>query len=163
MIGLVAIVQSLTCLYGQTQHPLIEYSTENGLSLNSVNDLLFDKQGFLWVTTSDGLQRFDGYRFQTFKHDPLDKKSISENSVFQVYEDDNNNLWISHRTGLCFKPKGKSEFIDITSTLPPYSTRLSLTCVNETDDAIWVISFPSGIYEINKSSLQVKKIFSSEL
>ncbi|HKC35589.1 MAG TPA: two-component regulator propeller domain-containing protein [Chitinophagaceae bacterium] len=130
------------------------------MSLNSVNDLLFDKQGFLWVTTADGLQRFDGYRFQTFKHDPQNKKSIPENSVSQVYEDDNNNLWITHRTGLCFKPKGKNEFIDITSTLPAFTTRFPLSCVNETDDAIWVISFPSGVYAINKTSLQVKKISS---
>ena len=35
--------------FAQNQSPLTEYTTENGLSLNSVNDLLFDKQGFLWV------------------------------------------------------------------------------------------------------------------
>jgi len=144
---------------GQSQHPLIEYTTENGLSLNSVNDLLFDKQGFLWVATADGLQRFDGYRFQTFRHDPLNKKSISENSITEVYEDENRNLWVSHRTGICFKPKGKNEFVNLTSTIPAFS-RFALTCVNETDSAVWVISNPSGVYAVNKISLQVKKVYS---
>jgi len=155
-----AALLPITRSYGQLQHPLIEYTTENGLSLNSVNDLLFDKQGFLWVTTADGLQRFDGYRFQTFKHDALDKKSIPENSVSEIYEDENSNLWITYRTGICFKPKGKNEFIDLTSTVPPFSTRLPLACMNETDSAVWVVSYPSGIYAINKTSLLAKKICS---
>lgn len=154
-----AAIFSCTGLVGQSQHPLIEYSTENGLSLNSVNDLLFDKLGFLWVTTADGLQRFDGYRFQTFKHDVFDKKSIPENFTTEVYEDENSNLWITLRTGICFKPKGKNEFIDLTSALPTLSTRIPFTCVNETDSTVWVLSFPSGIYAVNKTSLQVKKIF----
>jgi signal transduction histidine kinase/streptogramin lyase len=150
----------VTCLYGQSQHPLIEYTTENGLSLNSVNDLHFDKQGFLWVTTADGLQRFDGYRFQTFKHDPLDKKSIPENSVSTIYEDQNSNLWITHRTGICFKPKGKNEFLDITSVLSGQPLRHPLICVNETDSAVWIIHYPYGVYAINKTSLQANKVYS---
>jgi signal transduction histidine kinase/streptogramin lyase len=148
-------------LQAQTQHPLTQYTTENGLSLNSVNDLLFDKQGFLWVTTADGLQRFDGYRFQTFRHDPSDKKSIAENSVSSIYEDYEGNLWITHRTGICFKPKGKNEFIELTTAIldgfplvhPPF-------CVNETDTSVWVINILSGLYAVNKKTLQVKKIFS---
>lgn len=147
-------------LYGQSQYPLIEYNTENGLSLNSVNDLLFDKQGFLWVSTADGLQRFDGYRFQTFKHDASDKKSIPENTVSSIYEDQTGNLWITHRTGICFKPKSKNEFIDVTSVLsgPPF--RHPLTCVNETDSTVWILNYPSGVYAINKFSLLAKKVYS---
>ena len=146
-------------LHGQTQRPLIEYTTENGLSLNSVNDLLFDKQGFLWVTTADGLQRFDGYRFQTFKHDALDKKSIPENTVSAIYEDQNSNLWITHRTGICFKPKGKNEFVDLTSAMSALTFTYPLTCVNETDSSVWILNYPLGVYAVNKISLQAKKVY----
>ena len=149
-----------TALYGQSQRPLIQYSTENGLSLNSVNDLHFDRQGFLWITTADGLQRFDGYRFQTFKHDAQDKKSIAENSVSEIYEDADGNLWITHRTGICFKPKGKNEFIDLSSAIvASLPFRYPLFCVNETDTAVWVINYPYGVFEVNKTSLHVKKLF----
>lgn len=144
----------------QSQHPLIEYTTENGLSINSVNDLLFDKQGFLWISTADGLQRFDGYHFQTFKHKAADKKSIAENSISETYEDENGNLWITHRTGIAFKPKGKNEFTELSGTMPRYVFRLAMACVNETDSAVWVIDYPAGIYAINKYSLQVKLISS---
>lgn len=149
----------LSC--GQSQHSLIEYTTENGLSLNSVNDLHFDKQGFLWVTTADGLQKFDGYRFQTFRHDDADKKSLPENSVSLVYEDMSGNFWITHRTGLCFKPKGKNEFTDLTTAiLDSTPIKYPLHCVNETDSSIWVLRFPVGIYSVNKVSLRINKVFS---
>ena len=149
------------CLYGQSHHSLIEYTTENGLSLNSVNDLHFDKQGFLWITTADGLQRFDGYRFQTFKHDVSDKKSIPDNSVSAVYEDNEGNLWISHRSGICLKPKGKNDFMDLTSAVLgnlPY--RNPFICVYETDSVVRLMNFPDGIYTVNKYNLRVQKTFS---
>jgi signal transduction histidine kinase/ligand-binding sensor domain-containing protein len=148
-----------TCLYGQSPHSLIEYTTENGLSLNSVNDLHFDKQGFLWVTTADGLQRFDGYHFQTFKHDPLNKSSLPENSVSTIFEDQSGNLWISHRTGVCFKPKGKNEFVDLSTIMTRFTFRYPLTCVNETDSTVWILNYPSGVFSVNKISLQIKKLY----
>ncbi len=144
--------------YGQSQHPLIEYSTENGLSINSINDLLFDKNGFLWVTTSDGLQRFDGYRFQTFKHDPFDKKSLPQNLVTRLYEDNDGNLWISYSAGIAFKPKGKFEFIDLSAYLHP-DLKNGIYCVSENDSSVWIL-INQGIYSVNKSSLLTKKIFS---
>lgn len=147
-------------LYSQSGHLLTEYTTEQGLSLNSVNDLLFDKQGFLWVTTADGLQRFDGYRFQTYRHDPADKKSLPENSVFSVYEDDNSNLWITHRTGICFKPKGRNEFFELTPSIVPAVFKLPLICTGETDSAVWITGYPFGVFAVNKYTLQATKIFS---
>ncbi len=159
MLFVVVVLHPWLHVYGQAQRPLIEYTTENGLSLNSVIDLHFDKQDFLWVATADGLQRFDGYRFQTFKHDPLDKKSIPENTVSTIYEDQNSNLWITHRTGICFKPKGKNEFIDIISVMTDAPSRYPLTCVNETDSSVWILNYPSGVYAVNKFSLQAKKVY----
>ncbi len=141
----------------QSAHPLTNYTTEQGLSLNSVNDLLFDRQGFLWITTADGLQRFDGYRFQTFRHDPADKKSIPENSISEVFEDMNSNLWVTFRTGICFKPKGKIEFTDLSSKFPTRFSRFPKICLGENDSTVWIAGYPDGIFSINKTTLSVKK------
>lgn len=148
-------------LYAQSHHALVQYTTDNGLSLNSVNDLHFDRQGFLWIATADGLQRFDGYRFQTFRHDETNKKSIPNNSVSMVYEDMAGNLWITHSTGLCFKPRGRNEFTDLSDAiLDSTSLKYPLLCVNETDSSVWVLRFPAGVYSVNKTSLQVSRVFS---
>jgi len=154
---LMAALCPTSYLYSQSQHPMIEYSTENGLSLNSVNDLLFDRQGFLWIAT-DGLQRFDGYRFQTFKNDPLDKKSIPGNFIAYLYEDEDGNLWVSHRTGITVKPKRKFEFIDLSALIPPHVGMYN-KCVGETDSGIWILNDSTGVYEVNKKNLVVKKLY----
>ena len=155
---LAAMLYPAPYLYGQSQYPLIEYNTEKGLSLNSVNDLLFDKQGFLWIAT-DGLQRFDGYRFQTFKNDPNDKKTIPGNFIAYLYEDGEGNLWVSHRTGLTVKPKGRFEFIDLSALIPQHISMYN-KCVGETDSSIWVLNDSTGVYDVNKTSFAVKKLYS---
>lgn len=149
---------AFSCLFGQSVHPLTEYSTGNGLSLNSVNDLLFDKQGFLWIATADGLQKFDGYRFQTFRHDESDKKSIPENAIFGIYEDMDGNLWITERAHIVCKPKGRMEFTDLTPAMPAFTFKFPFYCVGETDTSVMIINYPEGIYAVNKSTLKVNKI-----
>ena len=67
---------------------------DDGLSQNSALALLQDSQGFIWVGTQDGLNRFDGYSFAVFKNDPDDSNSLSLNSVLALHEDDDGALWI---------------------------------------------------------------------
>ena len=67
---------------------------EDGLSQNTVFTLLQDRQGFLWVATQDGLDRYDGYSFTVFKNDPQNSNSLSLNSVLSLFESQNGTLWI---------------------------------------------------------------------
>ena len=60
---------------------------ENGLSQNSVFTLLQDHQGYLWVGTQDGLNRFDGFNFTIFKHDAENPESLSNNAILALFED----------------------------------------------------------------------------
>ena len=57
------------------------FTIENGLSNNHVLDILQDKYGYIWIATRNGLNRFDGYRFVTYKNDPEDSTSLSDNYV----------------------------------------------------------------------------------
>src|SRR5689334_5526495 len=53
---------------------------EDGLSQNAGLAIFQDSRGYLWVGTQDGLNRYDGYTFEVFKHDTEDPQSISHNS-----------------------------------------------------------------------------------
>src|SRR5260370_36124320 len=52
-------------------------STTEGLSQVKVGQILQDDQGFMWFGTQYGLNRFDGYNFKVFVHDPRDPNSLS--------------------------------------------------------------------------------------
>ncbi len=66
----------------------------HGLSLNSVKTIAKDKYGFMWFGTEDGLNRYDGISFKTFRHNPLDSTSINSSSVYSTLVDNRGNLWI---------------------------------------------------------------------
>ncbi len=67
---------------------------KEGLPNNYVNKFLQDDQGFIWITTFDGLVKYDGINFQEFRYNRLDKKSISENILSSIHQDKSRNLWI---------------------------------------------------------------------
>ena len=67
---------------------------EDGLSQNAGLAIFQDSKGYLWIGTQDGLNRYDGYNFKIYKHDPDDPNSISHNSILAIEEDQDGYLWI---------------------------------------------------------------------
>ncbi|MGC4100742.1 ligand-binding sensor domain-containing protein [Ferruginibacter sp.] len=92
-------------LYGRAQqlpakqYNFTHYTTASGLISNQVNNVIQDKEGYIWITTTDGLQRFDGVRYKTFRHDPKDSTSIPYNIVSQMVLDKKGNLWLLFNLG----------------------------------------------------------------
>lgn len=75
------------------------YSQENGLSNNQIHCILQDKKGWMWFGTSQGVCRFDGYKFTVFKNDPEDSTSLKGNLVRTIFEDRKGQLWIGTENG----------------------------------------------------------------
>jgi two-component system sensor histidine kinase ChiS len=69
-------------------------SVEHGLSHSTVNCILQDSKGFMWFGTDDGLNRYDGYSFTVYRHDPDDPRSLSHNQVWSLFEDGSGALWV---------------------------------------------------------------------
>ena len=72
---------------------------EQGLSHSDVYCITQDSKGFMWFGTGDGLNRYDGYTFTIFKHDPQDSLSLSQNFVLELLEDKTGALWVGTRGG----------------------------------------------------------------
>lgn len=70
------------------------YSTENGLSQNTVMSILQDHKDNLWFATWDGINRFDGYTFKTYKARQGNYISLTNNRVDHMYEDCYGFLWL---------------------------------------------------------------------
>ena len=58
-----------------------------------------DNYGFIWIGTDDGLDRYDGYGLRHYGHDPGDPRSLSENTVMQIYKDRAGILWVGTAYG----------------------------------------------------------------
>ncbi len=69
-------------------------SVEHGLAQSTVNCILQDRTGFMWFGTDDGLNRFDGYSFVVYRHDPQDPQSPSHNLITSLHQDSEGAIWI---------------------------------------------------------------------
>ncbi|MFO7447119.1 MAG: two-component regulator propeller domain-containing protein [Ignavibacteriaceae bacterium] len=76
------------------------FTSEDGLSLNSVTQILQDRTGFLWFGTYNGLNRYDGYDYKIFLPDPKNPNSISNHSISALCEDKEGYIWVGTLDGL---------------------------------------------------------------
>ncbi len=94
--GLAVLVFLMPTLAG-ARTPSISFerlSIEQGLSQSTVNCIVQDETGFIWLGTQDGLNRFDGHDFRVYKHDPGLPTSLSSNWIRTLFTDEAGNLWI---------------------------------------------------------------------
>ena len=87
------------------------YSTEDGLSSGKIRCFLQDKEGFIWIGTQQGLNRFDGHTIKRYYFDPLDTLTISSNVLKALAEDDQGRIWIGTKNaGLVYFDKRQETF-----------------------------------------------------
>ena len=82
--------------YAQTGHFFPSYRFSN----SAISSICQDAQGSLWIGTDYGLNRFDGYHFQTFLHDDADTTSLKSNAVVSLLCDREGNLWVGTNRSL---------------------------------------------------------------
>ena len=98
---------------GAQGHTMFEHlSVKQGLSQADVNCILQDSKGFIWFGTQDGLNRYDGYGFRVFKHDPGDPNSLDESWIVSIGETPDGTLWI----GTVGNPRSLNRFDRLTET-----------------------------------------------
>ena len=137
-------------------------TVKDGLSSNSVTAIAQDHQGFIWVGTSNGLNRYDGYRFKTYFHSNSDSNSLVNNDVQRLYCDKKGRLWISTEDGVsCFIP-AQNRFINF-STLHKRPHQLknnsSVGVYEDAKGIIWLTNQMDVLYKVlSDLSLEELKI-----
>lgn len=91
----------LTRTYADDSNYLFRhYQVEDGLSDNMVTGCVQDKNGYTWIGTRDGLNRFDGYTFKVFRNDPDETETLGSNWITYLGTDRNGDLWVGTLSGL---------------------------------------------------------------
>lgn len=86
------------------------FDVNDGLSSSYVSSIIQDSEGYIWIATEDGLNRFDGSRFMVYRNIPNDTTSLISNHITTVYEDSKHRFWVATLSGLCLYDKVTGRF-----------------------------------------------------
>jgi ligand-binding sensor domain-containing protein len=93
---------------------------KQGLASTAVFQSVQDKQGFIWFATENGLQRYDGHNFLTFRNKPGDSLSLPTEFFNKLYIDSKNRLWLISGGVIGIFNTNRFTFQKISST-PPFN------------------------------------------
>jgi len=134
---------------------------DDGLSQSTINCIFQDSKGFIWVGTENGLNRYDGYNFSIFKHEPSDSGSLSNSWIWDIFEDKQNNLWIATWEGLNkYDPYQNKIIRYLTDPNNPHAIsgdRPTSICEDE-NGLLWIGTWGGGINIYDPEKNQFKSL-----
>lgn len=135
-------------LKAQLKCSVQHYSTEDGLSHERVTCMLKDREGFMWFGTWDGLNRFDGHNFTTYKSYAGDKSGLKSNRIDQMVEDNQGHLWIKANDKQIYRfDKQTGEFTPVTAVLNSGKVKYTFErTMKLKDGSLWLITDSRGIF-----------------
>lgn len=138
----------------ERQYAFRSLDINNGLSQNSVNAILQDRQGFMWFGTKDGLDRYDGISFQTYMKE---SGNLGNSYINALYEDGQGQIWIGTDIGLyVYSPlREATERFNLKSNLNTTIDNTVNSIVGDKKGGIWITVQDQGIFYYHSSSNQL--------
>lgn len=137
------------------------YNTDNGLPQNSVKDIIKDRYGFIWLTTENGIVRYDGINFLVYKNFPLNSQrftyfygSSEKDSIF-TNGDYGNTILLHEKKPVIFK-NNKNNKIFISHNNTDYLLYCSNYNYGAAPDINYYMNLQHGTYYIKENSLVYK-------
>jgi len=122
------LLVSHVCI-AQQQYTFTNYTQEQGLPLGTIRSMQKDTAGFLWLTSEEGVTRFDGYTFKNFSYSPVDITKFPEKGFMMIFVSINNEIYFGAGNEICkYNPRSISfttQFAGNDKTLPIISFKLS--------------------------------------
>ena len=138
------------------------YTSDNGLSQNSITAIVKDKQGYIWFGTRDGLNRFDGYSFKNYSSKLENKLSILSNRILEIKEDKWGFIWIKTYDDIVYRLNTATEIFE---RIQSPNGGINKSKINEMfilpSGRIWLTTFDSGCYAIETNQDSHKLIITA--
>ncbi len=133
------------------------FTQRDGLASNYVLSICQDYQGFIWIGTENGLNRFDGQQFVSFRFDPEDTQTLDNNWVRIIIEDSHQTLWMGTERGL-------NQLDRLTGTIeriPLYRDGKQISDIvkdifEDTTGKVWIVTGKNGLFRLNRSKKQAE-------
>lgn len=140
-------------LQGQSSYLFKQLEVRDGLSHNQVNQIFKDSKGFMWFSTASGLNRYDGYKFKVFFHNPNDEYSLPDNWVRNVQEDVNGRLWVHTAGGYVVFNPGQERFEKSRDLLDGMGITHPIDLIFiDNDKNMWCYANSSGFYKYRQDT-----------
>ena len=136
-------------------------TTAEGLSHNTVMDMLQDHKGFLWLGTADGLNRYDGEHFQVYRRSARDARSLGSNEIKSLLEDRQHRLWVGTNSGgLNQLDSSGVHFNRLTRTTggQDISTAAIVDLAQDPAGHIWAAAYGQGLLRIDPHTRQATQL-----
>ena len=79
---------------------VLPFSVDGDAPRSRITSIVQDDHGFLWLGTTSGVYRYDGYRLEHYQHDPDDEASLSADRVWTMHKDRAGTMWVGTDAGL---------------------------------------------------------------
>ncbi len=130
-------------------------NVDDGLSDNNVSAILQDKEGFMWLGTADGLNKYDGYKFTIYRHNPSDSNSIGPGSISCIYQDREGLIWIGASGSLTVMNNKTGKFkVYKSNPKDPnsLSNNLIMDIIEDKEGIIWMSTYGGGLNKFDKKT-----------
>ncbi|XQW85954.1 EAL domain-containing protein [Thalassotalea piscium] len=152
--GFFAKAKEVTIPYLNTEIRFQSLNTYDGLSQSYVYDIIQDTNGFIWIATDDGLNRYDGKEFIHYRSDTFDPHSIAHNFIRNLYIDNTNTLWVGTYDGLSrYNPQldNFDNFVHDDNNSESLTDNIIWDVYQDNAGTIWVAT-ESGLHKYNSAA-----------
>lgn len=143
-------IATINELKAQIKCKIENYSTEDGLSHDIIRDIIKGKEGFMWFATWDGINRFDGKNFITYKAFAGDNSSLANNRIDLIKEDASGYIWLKAYDDQIYRFDKRTEtFLSIANLLGTNKIEF-VDIIPDTNGNVWLTTVKKGIYLAQK-------------
>src|SRR5690554_265032 len=121
-----------------TEYKFEHLGIVHGLSQSSVLSLHQDRYGFIWIGTRDGLNKYDGYHFEIFRHKIEEASSLGGNIIHDIKEDRKGNIWLATENGLSEYDRESNRFTNYDFPKEKYGSSPINVLWIDRNQTIWV-------------------------
>lgn len=152
LISLFFILSLCVVTYGQVNCKISYYSGEDGLSHSNVTSILKDNDGFLWIGTWNGLNRYDGKQFKAYTSPVKNRSYLESKRIIQIVEGYDDVLWIrTYDKQIYVFDKKREQFVSFSAILEEHrKQRISFhKILNVSDGRVW-LGGEDGLYAVGQ-------------
>ena len=124
------------------------FYTSEKLSSNQITQIYQDKDGYIWIGTEYGLNKYDGYRFTTYLHDKENPNTLSSNVISCLFQDSSGTLWVGTQTGLHRYVAADNRFISVEMKGATSVPRIN-AIIQEDENHLLVGTAGYGLYRLD--------------